>query len=521
MTAAAVGLTTVLLLAACTPGTPTETSSVPPSDEAAMEEFSAQDLEWGACDDFAVTEFQSGVLAEAPVECAWLTVPLDYDDPAGTRASVAVSRVVAQGEPIGSLVFNPGGPGSTGVLGAIGLSLTLEGSRLAENFDLVGFDPRGVGATTPAVDCYSADGTTRGDELFPLLALRPALTEEDTRAVVERCADGSGGMLALAQIGTRTTARDMDVLRSALGEEKLTFLGQSYGTRLGAVYAEEFPENVRAMVLDGAFDPKLATVDRFANTYAGFQAAFDAIAASCATAADCPLGTDPATWTATFQSIVQPLRDDPVPAGDSELDFDDAISAVIAGAYDPELWPTVIAGIAEVQQGRGDILFDLSGGVPVDEEAEADPNFAEALFAINCMDEERLTPDDIIELRTRTAEVAPFMDSGAGITEGARDGCEFWPAEPTLGFPYAQNIEGLPATLVVSITGDATTPHSNAISLAETLGSSLLTVEGEGHTVVSSGLKNPCVDEIAAAYLIDLELPTEMPTCPGTTAAVE
>ncbi|XUK62788.1 Carboxylesterase A [Plantibacter sp. RU18] len=483
-----------------------------------MDSYYSQELAWGACDDFAVTEFQAGVLAEAPVECAWLDVPLDYADPQGEKASVAVSRVAARGESIGPLVFNPGGPGSTGVVGAIALGIGFADSRIGESFDLIGFDPRGVGATTPAVDCYSASGTTRGDELFPLVAMRPALTEEDTRALVERCADGSGGMGSLAHIGTRTTAKDMDVLRAALGEKKLSFLGQSYGTRLGAVYAEEFPQHVRAMVLDGAFDPKLATVDRFATSFAGFQTAFESIAASCAVDQECPLGTDPADWTARFQSIVQPLVDNPVPAGTSELDFDKAISGVVAGFYDPALWPDVIAGIAEVQHGRGDILFDLAGGEPVDEEAEADPNFLEALFAINCMDEERLDADEIVELRVRTAEVAPFMDPGAGITEGARDACADWPAKPTLGFPYAQDIEGLPATLVVSITGDAATPHVNAISLAETLGSSLLTVEGDGHTVVSAGAANPCVDDIAAAYLIDLELPDVMPTCTATTA---
>lgn len=300
--AVAAGTAAMLLLSACT-AAPQDGSGASPG-EAELESFYDQELAWGACDAFAVTEFQVGVLAEAPVECAWLDVPADYGDPRGDTAQVAVSRVAARGDSIGPLVFNPGGPGSTGVLGAIGLSVLLAESRIGESFDLIGFDPRGVGATTPAVDCYSASGTTRGDELFPLLGLRPALTESDTRAVVERCADGSGGLEALAQLGTRTTAKDMDVLRAALGEDKLTYLGQSYGTRLGAVYAEEFPGNVRAMVLDGAFDPELGTVDRFATSYAGFQASFDAIAASCAQDPGCPLGTDPANWTTAFQSIV-------------------------------------------------------------------------------------------------------------------------------------------------------------------------------------------------------------------------
>ena len=314
-------------------------------------------------------------------------------------------------------------------------------------------------------------------------------------------------------MGTRTTARDMDVLRSALGEEKLTFLGQSYGTRLGAVYAEQFPQRVRAMILDGAFDPNMGTIERRLFAYGGFQRAFEAMAATCAKTANCPLGKYPKAWTSTFQSIVQPLRDKPVPALDKTLDFDTALGGVMAGLYSPDKWPTIVSGLSELRQGRGDTLlkltYDLEGGEP---DAAVNGNFTEAAFAINCMDEQRLTPQDAAQLRAKTYEVAPFMNPGGGPAAGARDGCEFWPAPPTLGIPYAQNVKGLPDTLVVSITGDPTTPHQGAIRLAESLGSALLTVEGEGHTVVSSG-KNACVDAIAADYLIDLKLPAKMPTC--------
>jgi pimeloyl-ACP methyl ester carboxylesterase len=306
------------------------------------------------------------------------------------------------------------------------------------------------------------------------------------------------------------------VLRAALGDDKLTFLGQSYGTRLGAVYAEQFPQRVRAMVLDGAFDPTLGTVDRRLAAYRGFQQAFDAMAAACAAAASCPLGTDPKAWTSTLQAIIQPLRDKPIPALDQELNFDGALGGVMAGLYSPQLWPSVTSGLAQVRQGRGDTLLqllrDIEGG---EADTAVNGNVTEALYAINCMDEQRLTPEEAVRLRIRTYEVAPFMFPGgdpAEAAKGARDGCEFWPAQPTLGIPYAQNIAGLPDTLVVSITGDPTTPHTGAISLAGTLGSALLTVKGEGHTVVSSG-KNTCVEKIAADYLINLKLPPTMPTC--------
>jgi pimeloyl-ACP methyl ester carboxylesterase len=503
---------TLILLSGCAPAAPVDAASESP-DAASLSAFYDQELAWGACDDFATTLPQEEVTTSGVGECARLEVPLDYADPTGATASVAVSRVAARGEAIGSLLHNPGGPGGPGLIGGIAMSVLLAESPIGEKFDIVGFDPRAVGATIPAADCYSTDGTTRGDELFPTLAMRPALTEEDTRAVFERCAEGSGGADALAHMGTRDTARDMDVLRAVLGDEKLNFLGQSYGTRLGAVYAEEFPDRVRAMILDGAFDPTLSTIERFVSSYGGFQSSFDAMAAECAQQPDCPLGTDPARATEVFQSIVQPLRQQPVPAGDSELDFDDAINAVIAGLYSEANRPALLEGIAQVRDGRGDILSEFGGDGTIDTET-IEGNIYEALIAINCMDEERLTPDDMIALRERTAEVAPFMDAGEGIAVGARDHCEFWPEAPTLGIPYAQNIEGLPPTLVVSQLGDPTTPHSGAISLAETLGSSLLAVDAANHTVVSGG-QNPCVDEIASNYLINLELPDEMPQCPA------
>ncbi|WP_440107268.1 alpha/beta hydrolase [Streptosporangium sp. H16] len=496
--------------------TPTENEQPTPaagSSAADLTKFYSQKLDWSGCAEFATSKREAEILADPKAQCARLSVPLDYDDPKGATASVAVLRVKARGESKGSVVFNPGGPGGSGVLGGLAVSRGLAKSRISEAFDIVGFDPRGVGATKPAADCYSEKGTTRGDKVFPTLTLTVDLTEEDTRAVFDRCAEGSGGAKGLASMGTRTTARDMDVLRAVLGDEKLTLLGQSYGTRLGSVYAEQFPQRVRAMILDGAFDPGLGTIERRLAAYGGFQRAFEVMAATCAKDASCPLGTDPKAWTSRFQALMQPLRDKPVPALGQELDFDGAVGGVMAGLYSPTLWPTVVRGLNEVRQGRGDSLMrlvqDLGGGAA---DNAVNGNVTEALFAINCMDERRLTPQDVAQLRARAFEVAPFMSPGGDVGRGARDGCEFWSAPPTLGIPYAQNIQGLPKTLVISITGDPTTPHAGGVKLAETLGSALLTVKGEGHTVVSGGA-NTCVDKIAADYLIDLKLPEPMPEC--------
>lgn len=509
-----------MLVTACAPtpdGAGVGAGPATPSTPAdPLEGFRAQQLVFEECTGYAVTALDEEYFPQAPdAECARLEVPLDYADPAGGTASVAVVRIPARGESMGALVFNPGGPGAPGLLATMGVSVMLADSPLTERFDLVGFDPRGTGATRPAVDCWSADGTTAGDAVFAGLgSAAPELSETDTRALMERCADGTGGPEALAAVGTRTSAHDMDVLRAALGKERLTFLGQSYGTRLGTAYAEQYPGHVRAMILDGAFDPTLGQQDRLLTTYAGFQASFDALAAECASGPDCPLGEDPEGATASLQALLQPLAEEPVPALGEELTHELAVAGVIGGLYAPQTWPRVVEGLREVERGSGDTLLALargSEGVEVGGDPSEDGT-AEALLAINCVDEEPLSADEVAGFREATATVAPFMDPGRDVTDGARDRCADWPVTGQLGVPHAQDVEGLPPTLVVSITGDPATPHSGGVALARALGSTLLTVEGEGHTVVSSGA-SPCVDAVAAAYLIDLRVPEAGARC--------
>ncbi|WP_430785177.1 alpha/beta hydrolase [Actinoplanes sp. G11-F43] len=485
-----------------------------PEDQAGLDRFHQQTLEWTGCGDYTATETERTIMGLVPgLECTRMTAPLDYGDPDGRTIQVAVARHAAKGERIGSLLTNPGGPGGSGVFGAATtvLGLTEARSPLLDRFDLIGFDPRGVGSTEPAVDCHTDAEADRGDVPLTTQGTTVQWTGEDTRAVVERCARGSGGADALAHLGTRDVARDMDVLRAVLGDEKLSFLGQSYGTRLGAVYAEQFPRNVRAMLLDGAIDSRQGTVERRVFAFSGFQAAFDKMAAACARQDDCPLGRDPRRTTTEFQKIVRPLYAKPVPALGGELDFDGAVGGVISGLYTQSAWPRIIKGLTQLREGRGDELAQLGFDFAGRDAKGAWTNFAEANYAINCMDEQRLTEEQGNELRAAIFEAAPFMDPGVALT-GARDGCEHWPAEPTLGFPYAEDIEGLPRTLVVSITGDPTTPHSGAERLAGTLGGALLTVHGESHTIVTAGT-NACVNKAAADYLIDLKTPAEGASC--------
>ncbi|MEV4804024.1 alpha/beta hydrolase [Nonomuraea sp. NPDC049421] len=486
-----------LLLSACAGQTAT----------ADIDRFYEQKPSFTPCD----PELPPGVPA-VKAECARLKVPLDYRKPQGEQAEIALLRVPAHGRnPIGSLVLNPGGPGFPGT-GHAALTAAVWGtSPITERFDLVGFDPRGVGASTPALDCYTDAERDRDAKLSSIPAGLDDWTRQETRRLAQRCASRSGGKEVLAHVGTRDVARDMDILRQALGDAKLSYAGTSYGTRLGAVYAEMFPGKVRALVLDGAMDPYAGTHERRVQQAAGMQAAFERLAASCAKKRACPLGTDPGRATRAFQKLARPLIDKPARTSDGrELTFGQAVEGVTAALYTEAGWPAAIKGIAELRSGKGDTLMQLRDGYHGRTAGGHYPDALEAALAINCLDEERHTPRQETALNRAWFEAAPFTDPARPYKE-VRDGCEQWPVKPTLGYPYATDVKGLPRTLTVSVTGDPITPHAGGVKLAEALGGSLLTVEGEQHGAILT--TNACVGRAVADYLIDLKAPAEGARC--------
>ncbi|GAB7040278.1 MULTISPECIES: alpha/beta hydrolase [Catenuloplanes] len=508
LTAAA--LPAILVLAACTPSAPAQTD--------ALDRFYEQTLTFGSCDGYATTDADRDLFAGNPTyRCARLEVPLNYDEPDGGTAQIAMLRVPARGESLGPLVLHGGGPGVLGLNFAATTAAALATSPITERFDLIGFDTRGVGATKPAASCFTEEDYANPEVAFEFIVTDVKATAEDTRRMADRCTTRSGGAQALGAMSSRDTARDMDVMRAALGQEKLTFFGHSYGTRIGALYAREFPQHVRAMAVDGAVDPQLRFADRRVSSFAAFQKAFDAMAADCAAKPDCGLGPDPAAATRVYQEAVQPLATTPLTGSDGrKLTFRSVSDLTISALYDPRAWPAITLGIGDLRKGNADTMLAIIDRV--NDAAGAAGAFLDASVAINCMDEERLTPEQAVEMRRRLWTTAPFLDSGQGV-DGARDTCEAWPAAPKPGYPFPPTIEGLPPTLTVSITNDTTTPHSGGISLAETLGGSLLTVDGWGHTITASGT-NPCVNDIVADYLINLRTPADGTTCtlqPATT----
>lgn len=458
------------------------------------------ELDWSAC---------GGNLLAVGFQCATLEVPLDYSQPDADRIEIALSRVRATGdddERIGSLVFNPGGPGGSGIH-FLTAAATLVPDELAERFDLVSFDPRGVG-TSSAIDCDAdLDDTPALDEGDD--AGWEALVAE-AEALVETCTDASN--VLAPHVGTNNAARDLDEIREALGDDQLSYVGFSYGTRLGAVYAELFPERVRALVLDGAVKPTSELDELAAGQGPAFDRAFERFADACAADGDCPLAAlGPATEvyaelrerlaTGAAMPVADPARS--LTQGELEL-------AVAAAMYSTRTWPVVAQALVEADGGDGTILQALADSYLGRSPDGTYDNSQVAGSAINCADDPDRPPVD--EVRRRAEEVAAgsvwfdgFLRASTGCI-GAPDAID-----PVAYGPAS----GADPILVIGTTNDPATPYEWAVELADLLESAVLyTVEGDGHTAF---LSIPCVEAVVVRYLVDLELPDDGESCADDT----
>ncbi len=491
----------VLAAAACS-SAPAKGAHAPPAPvPAGLERYYAQQLAWGPCAPFARGDDEKKAFADTGLDCARLQVPLDYAAPEGRTAQIAVLRHRTDRTRIGSIVLNPGGPGGAG----LGFAASLAGTFGGGPFDVVGFDPRGVGASTPTLDCLTpAEERAQRAEPDDGSAENVAKSEAKTRDFIGKCEQRSGGRDVLANVGTRDVARDLDVLRAALGDRQLTYVGFSYGTRIGATYGEMFPGNVRAMVLDGAVDPTESAADALVAQSAGFQQAFVAYAADCAAHPGCPLGADPQLATATYQALTRPLLAAPRPTPDGRtLSYGDATTGTIAALYSPAAWPVLSKALSALRAGDGAPLLALA-------DSYYDGADNDAHTAIDCVDEDRVTDRAAARATAvRAIAAAPFLDSGVAPV-AALDTCGLWPVPPT-STPHLPHADGLPPTLVISTTGDPATPYTAGVRLAAALHGRLLTVEGTQHTAAGEGY--PCVDGAVAGYLLDLQLPAEGTRC--------
>ncbi|MFF1510889.1 alpha/beta fold hydrolase [Streptomyces sp. NPDC058326] len=554
-------------LAACTAGPraggdrPRSVGAVDPVDRPDLRRFYGQQLTWRPC---------------GAHRCATLTVPMDYARPGDGRTfllPVAKSVTAPPGKRVGSLVLNPGGPGERGVrLIKDGVAEDM-GRGVRERFDIVSFDPRGVGESKPALTCLTEEsaestesaGSTEpepaeaADEQSASAPLHPRTDAERAdalaaaRATAADCRKASGPLLP--HVGTDDVARDLDVLRAALGERRLTYVGWSYGTSLGTSYAEQFPRRVRAMVLDGAVDPSLDWRQRMLGQATGFRAAVAEYAESCAgTIGDgCP-GATPEEIRALIDRLLERTRREPLPVDDSASGLDAAglLAALSLSMYTPEdQWEGLSDALVAADEGDGTKLAALASGEeePPDTDAETDPdagtgtetdpetesgsdtdpdadtgaeesgspsdesasgvpedNSDAALIAVNCLDVPHPRDAQAYWDALAPAEKAAGVYGTTGVTNELV--CRDWPAGP--GRPHRVDAPEVPPVLVVGTKGDPATPYGEAVSLARQFPDGmLLTFDSAGHTGYG---RDACVDRKVEEYLISLTR-----VRPGTT----
>jgi len=441
-------------------------------------------------------------------ECGTLAVPLDYLDPGGDRLELAVvrGRLTGQQERLGSLLVNPGGPGGSGADLVLNLAYTLP-LDVVRSFDMVGFDPRGVNLSSP-IDCVPADYK---DEVF---SAEPYARNDAEFAVLVEIAETMAGMChdrygdELGLFNTLNTARDMDQLRESLGDEQLTYLGYSYGTTLGSTYAELFPDNVRALVLDAATDPTLGERGSAEAQARGFESAFDAFAAGCLANAPCAAGDDPKE---TVLDVLDDARNAPLPTTGEDgrtVPVGLVLTGVISSLYSQESWPALAEAIGSAAAGNGNGLLQLGDRYTGRREDGSYSNLLEANLSVNCADTAETFTDT--EIRAFIEELrGRYPLFGAPIAANVLS-CDRWLA-PRYPLPE-RDAEDADPIMVIGTTNDPATPYTGAEAMAEELDSGfLLTWEGEGHTAYP---KTPCVTAAVDAYLIDLVVPAD-DSCPA------
>jgi pimeloyl-ACP methyl ester carboxylesterase len=480
-----------------------------PRTEGPVAQLSAQQVNWGSCQQFLVDT------SNVPTaQCTTVPVPIDYTNPGGAQAQLAVIRIPATGPRTGVLLINPGGPGASAVDNVAAMGAVLAGSEITSKFDLVGFDPRGVGHSTPALRCRT-DAEFDAYRREPMVDYSPAgvaAIEHLYQQFAQECADRMGTAF-LAGVGTASAARDMDVVRAALGEDQINYLGFSYGTELGSAYAEAYPDRVRAMVLDGAIDPSVDPVQSNIEQMASFQVAFNDYAADCAKSAGCPLGTDPAQAVSRYHALVDPLASAPGKTSDPRgLSYQDALTGTFNALYTQHYWKYLTSGLLGLQRGTdaGDLLLladDYQNRGPDGHYA----NLQDAFTAVRCVDAPFPTDPAVwAAADQQMRQQAPFTSYGEYTGFAPRDVCSFWPV-PATSAPHEVTSPGPGKVVVVSTTHDPATPYQAGVDLARQLGGALITYDATQHTAVFAG--NGCVDSAVIRYLVDLTPPADNLQC--------
>ena len=469
----------------------------------ALAEYEQQKLDWSSCYDY--------------FDCTELRVPIDYDDLSVGIFRISVLRAGAkdQDNRLGSIVVNPGGPGGSGVDYAYNADYIFS-PDITDVYDVVGFDPRGVAMSEP-ISCFTPEeiDENMASDSKPDNEAEIAATLEDSQRFAEKCAEKTD---YLEHFTTSETARDMDILRAALGEKKLNYVGKSYGTYLGTLYADIFPNNVGRFVLDGAVDPNIPMKDQSLAQAIGFDGALKAFVKDCATQSDCPFTGTPAQAQATIIATLQAAATAPLPQRDPS-DGDDRViteSIVLIGMAsslydDVDGWPKLRQAFTESAQNYGDTFLQLA-----DEYSGRNPdgtfmsNDFDSGAVIDCLDwQERRTIDqykaEAKEFAAKAPVFGPYI-AFAGVH------CQFLPKPSTQRAPNTLTTIKTAPIIVIGTIRDPATPYAWSVSLAKIFtGSRLISLNADGHT--GHGRGSACVDDAVDEYLLTGRLPTANLSC--------
>jgi pimeloyl-ACP methyl ester carboxylesterase len=497
-----VALLVVLLvaLAGCSTGSRQDATSSPAPSAASIGKvpsslagFYHQQLDWRTC--------QGG----GRDQCARMRVPLDYEHPNGRTVSLAVLKVPAL-EPdkrIGSMVVNPGGPGISGVEWAAGASLEY-GTAIRNVYDVVGFDPRGVASSDP-VECESDEQLDHliDSDPDPDTAAERQAFDRMLRALGEGCLRHSGDLAR--HVSTEEVAKDLDILRAVLGEAKLTYFGASYGTAIGASYADRFPERVGRMVLDGALDPTSSMVDVGLVQAHGFEVALRAYVGACVEAGSCFLGSTVDQGVRRIQDFLTGLESRPIRTKSGEqLTAGFAFYGVIYPLYDRSSWSFLDKALQTGLSGDGTLLRLIADGyLHRSPDGTYQDNSFEVYNVVSCLDDDEGVPSSqISRYLPRFEKASPTFGR---VFASSLATCHVWPIHSGRK-PHAVHATGSPPILVVGTTRDPATPLVWARALARQLPRGvLITRDGDGHTGYNRG--SSCVDRTVEDYLVHGTVP--------------
>lgn len=488
------------------------------------EALTRQELSWGDCPESGESGPVGRGLEPMPDgtewECATMKAPLDYADPTGETLDIVLVRAAttARGEKrIGSLLFNFGGPGGSGVQ-----TLPASGAEFAElhkRYDLVSFDPRGVGKSS-GVRCLDDEEL---DEYYQSSVL-PSNEEEgkqvfaDQERYAKACQEHSGKVLPY--LTTEYTARDMDLMRQVLGDDALFYFGISYGTELGGVYARLFPQKVGRAVFDAVVDPTKTPEQSGLGQAEGFQLALTNYLEDCEQSAEdgCPIADSPKGGERRIAKLLEQLGEKPLDTNDPadrKLNASLAASGIALALYSDDFWEVLTEGLQSAMDDQdGTLLLRLSDLLNGRGDDGSYDNSQAALTAISCADSApRYTLEDVRERLPEFEKASPVF---GGFTAWGMAQCHGWPVDGVGDDPDV-SAEGAEKILVIGNTGDPATPYEGAEKMAEELGEDVaveLTFEGEGHGAYNSG--DPCVQDNVNAYLLEGTLPEDGTTCTAT-----